>query len=279
MSYTVTLNEMHQTPTVVVVGCGGTGGFVAEDMCRLLIHSDMPLMLVDHDRVDPHNLCRQNFFPEDVGKFKAQALADRLARNYGRKIAYSVMPYDKDMFDEDWGTGMRSKAMNLIIIGCVDNTLARRAISQSQHFESWWLDAGNGHHSGQVLLGNARDPEALNEAFDLQEHTVRKLPLPSLQLPSLLIPPAVPLKPRDCAQAVEDEEQSPTINRAMATLVMEFMYRLLSGKLSWMGAYLDLETATLQPVPADPKTVARMLGVKENLLMHNKCALGNRYHL
>ena len=37
------------------------------------------IVLVDHDRVEPHNLLRQNFYPEDVGRFKSQALADRLA--------------------------------------------------------------------------------------------------------------------------------------------------------------------------------------------------------
>ena len=30
-----------------------------------------------------HNLLRQNYYPEDEGRFKSQALADRLARAYG----------------------------------------------------------------------------------------------------------------------------------------------------------------------------------------------------
>ena len=60
-------------PWITVVGCGGTGGFVAEGLCRLFQGREATIVLVDHDRVEPHNLLRQNFYAEDVGKFKSQA--------------------------------------------------------------------------------------------------------------------------------------------------------------------------------------------------------------
>ena len=82
-----------ENPWITVVGCGGTGGFVAEGLCRLFQGREATIALVDHDRVEPHNLLRQNFYAEDVGKFKSQALADRLARAYGRPIGYSVYPF------------------------------------------------------------------------------------------------------------------------------------------------------------------------------------------
>ncbi len=199
------LRETTRKPKIVVVGCGGTGSLVAEGLCRLLINSDLSLLLVDPDRVEPHNLRRQNFFASDVGKFKSQALADRLARQYGRQIGYSVLPYEKDMFDEETRIG-RSVTMSLIIIGCVDNTFARRSIANSIDWDKWWLDAGNGHHSGQVLLGNAKDIGELKEGFNRMDRTVVRLPIPSLQLPSLLIPPIEPAtRQRDCAEAVEDD--------------------------------------------------------------------------
>ncbi len=69
-------------PWITVVGCGGTGGFVAEGLCRLFQGREATIVLVDHDRVEPHNLLRQNFYPGDVGQFKSKALADRLARAY-----------------------------------------------------------------------------------------------------------------------------------------------------------------------------------------------------
>ena len=45
----------------MLVGCGGTGGFLAESICRLLIGRSSRLFLVDPDRVEPHNVARQAF--------------------------------------------------------------------------------------------------------------------------------------------------------------------------------------------------------------------------
>ena len=56
---------------VVVVGCGGTGGFVAEGLCRLL-PAGIPLVLIDPDRVEERNLRRQNFFREELDTLKAK---------------------------------------------------------------------------------------------------------------------------------------------------------------------------------------------------------------
>jgi PRTRC genetic system ThiF family protein len=280
MTYNVS-SASNDRPKLVIVGCGGTGSLVAEALCRLLINSDLTLMLVDFDRVEPHNLLRQNFFAGEVGKFKSQALAERLSRQYGRKIGYSVMPYERDLFDEPMGAGMYHKAMSLIIIGCVDTAEARRSIADgmSANWNNWWLDAGNGHHSGQVLLGNTGQPDGLKESFDIASHSVTRLPLPSLQLPALLIPQVEKTRPRDCAEAIEDDEQSPTINQAMAMLEVDFTYRLLTGRLTSMGAYIDIDAGTLQTVPATPATVARMCGLKISELMTNKCGMGARYHI
>ena len=84
---------LQDNPWITVVGCGGTGGFVAEGLCRLFQGREATIVLVDHDRVEPHNLLRQNFYAADVGKFKSQALADRLARAYRRPVGYSVYPF------------------------------------------------------------------------------------------------------------------------------------------------------------------------------------------
>ena len=73
MAYTVSLKGS-ESPKLVIVGCGGTGSLAAEGLCRLLIRSDLTLMLVDFDRVESHNLLRQNFFPGEVDKFKERYL-------------------------------------------------------------------------------------------------------------------------------------------------------------------------------------------------------------
>lgn len=53
-------NSFTQRPfTVIVVGCGGTGAFVTEGLCRFL-PPEANLILVDHDRVEERNLIRQS---------------------------------------------------------------------------------------------------------------------------------------------------------------------------------------------------------------------------
>ena len=265
---------------ILVVGCGGTGGYVAEGLCRLLVGNDTPLILIDHDRVEPHNLLRQHFYPADVGKFKSQALAERLARQFGRPIGYSVYPFDPELVDDSHGGGMYTRMAQGIIIGCVDNADARRSIATDFNYTNWWIDAGNGYSSGQVLIGNARNLFELEGSFEEVTRQVGRLPMPSMQLPSLLVPPTVKdAAPRDCAESVFNEDQNPVINQAMATLVLVFVNRLLKGTLTWMGAYIDLEAGTLQPVPAEPETVARMCGVKVDTLIMKGCSIGNRYSL
>lgn len=266
MSYRVSLGNINK---IVIVGCGGTGSLVADSLCRLLPNNDAPIYLVDMDRVERHNLHRQAFFESDLGKFKSQCLAERLSRQYGKNIAFSILPFDKDTSSDRGGNFESKLLVHALIIGCVDNAVARRSIAAvfrgGGSSTNWWLDAGNGMHSGQVLLGNISDPSFLEQAFNLKGNAVSKLPIPSLQLPSLLAP--APIKHRDCAEAVEADEQSPVINSAMAMLVTEFVYRILKNTLDFMGAYIDLEAGTLHYVQAEPVIIARMLSVKVDDLM------------
>jgi len=241
---------------VLLIGCGGTGGFVAEGLCRIL-PDDYRIVLQDHDRVEERNLLRQNFFASDLGKFKAQALAERLSNNYRRPIGYKVFP-----FGLHYST---MYAVPSIIIGCVDNPEARKRISVEPMGLAWWIDAGNGHHSGQVLIGNMTE-YGMKNSFQSTSGIAHGLPLPSLQLPGILDPVAAPLP--DCATAVQTEEQSPIINQMMATLVLQSVHALIRNQLTWMAQYIDLENGTLTTVRIEPKTIARLLGVRVDTLIN-----------
>ena len=252
--YTAQYDHRHEE-TVIVVGCGGTGGYVAEGLCRIL-PEHFKIILQDHDRVEDRNLLRQNFFASDLGKFKSQALAERLSTNYQRAIGYKVLPY-----------GMHASQMYSvpsIIIGCVDNPEARNALANGPMSMAWWIDAGNSHHSGQVLIGNINH-SGIRQSFLPNSKVARALPLPSVQLPSILAP--VAKKEPDCATAVQQEEQSPVINQMMATLVLQTVHALIHNTLTYMAQYVDLELGTLTTIRIDPKTVARMCGVKINTLI------------
>jgi PRTRC genetic system ThiF family protein len=262
--------RFERVATVVIVGCGGTGSHLAEAVCRLLIGLPAALFLVDMDRVEAHNVGRQAYDRADVGRFKAQALAERLARRFGREVGYAVAPYDAGLHTRVFETRSR---LNLVI-GCVDNAAARRAIAASigrprwRLVRAWWVDCGNGRNSGQVLLGNAVEPDELRGAFLPHLGVCRALPAPSLQRPDLLTVPPEPLpsrlKAQDCAEAVARGEQGPTVNQFVAALAASYVEKLLAGSCSWMSSYFDLDDGVLRCVAAEPKTVAALAGLHLN---------------
>lgn len=61
---------------VGVAGAGGLGSNAAMMLARSGVGA---LYLVDHDRVEPSNLNRQQFWPRHVGRYKVEALAESLA--------------------------------------------------------------------------------------------------------------------------------------------------------------------------------------------------------
>jgi PRTRC genetic system ThiF family protein len=266
-----------QAATIVLVGCGGTGGFVAESLCRLLLGQQASLYLVDPDRVEAVNVARQAFDLADVGRFKAQVLADRLSARFHREVCYSTLPFDARVHAAAFD---RASGLNLVI-GAVDNAVARRAIAETlgaaDSRNPWdderptvvWLDAGNGHNSGQVLLGNALRPDELRRSFDRDFGFCYALPAPSLQRPDLLDAPPerVELSDPTCAEAVDRGDQSRTINQLMAAVIASYVESLLDGSCSWMATYLDMDNGTLRSVPIDPRHVAPIVGLKPAFLL------------
>jgi hypothetical protein len=248
---TLELINLQSVRAIVVVGCGGTGGFVADGLARLLPLL-IDLVLIDMDTVEERNLNRQSFTTADVGLFKSEALAKRLAGKYQRPIQYSVLPV---------GAGDLPRG---IVVGCVDNGPARQAIAEHLHDGQWWVDSGNGRNFGQILIGNSK-VEKLRPSFvaDL----CFRLPLPTIQQPQLLT--QVP-RQRSCTEAVAIEEQSPTINQAMGALVLEVVRRIMEGTCPWMQLYLDLDSGTLTPTMATPEVVSRLTGIKLSKLIEKE---------
>jgi hypothetical protein len=220
--------------TVTVVGCGGTGGFAAEALYRVLPR-ETDLVLVDHDRVEERNLTRQNFYREDLGRFKSETLAHRLAKKFDRPVGYSTLP-----------VSMTQLAFPGLVIGCVDNGLARRDISRAVHLDGWWVDAGNGENYGQVIIGNTDVASYFLPTGDIY----KGLPLPTIQKPELLIQAPTT---RGCAEVAE--EQGPTINLTMTAVVVEVVRRLIAGTCPWVQLYIDMEAGTLVPVLATPEII------------------------
>lgn len=238
--------------SIAVVGCGGTGGHAAEGICRLLLpHPTFSLVLIDGDRVEENNLGRQNFYPEDLGRFKSQALAERLARKYSRPIGYFTTPLD----DKEYPPPSYS-----VIVGCVDNANARQIIAGRISMPSWWIDAGNGRDFGQVLVGNVESYDR-KWPFEEEKGICFALPMPTVVRPDILVP--APLE-GSCAV------QGPTINIFMAAIVVEVVRRLIEGTLTWWQIFLDLETGSLRTVSPTPEAVSKIVKKQIRSLVYTK---------
>ena len=272
------LKYAKQVPHIMIVGCGGTGGFLAESICRLMTGRDANIVLVDHDIVEPHNLLRQNFKKEEVGRFKSNALAERLSSQFDRSIAYSTQKFIANDASVEVSSGMGYQSRSSvpdIIIGCVDNAEARTEIEKSVNpirRNQWIIDAGNGKNWGQILVGNSNEEENLHSTFhDKEENQIcYALPTPAMQRPDLLT--FVPEEPPDvdCAAAMDLLDQDPTINQTMAALTLQVVRRIIAQNCPFMALYADMETGTVMPTYATPENVARITGIEQRLLMHDQ---------
>lgn len=71
------LQEKFAKAAVAICGLGGLGSNVATHLARAGVGR---LHLMDFDRVDISNLNRQQYFPDQLGSYKADALAETLKR-------------------------------------------------------------------------------------------------------------------------------------------------------------------------------------------------------
>lgn len=102
----------------VISGCGSVGSGVALQLARSGVGR---FVLVDTDCMEIHNVCRQQCNLTDVGRYKADALADRICqinpRAEVRKFYQKIQDVRKKEY-EDWITPEKA-----IFVGTCDNRL------------------------------------------------------------------------------------------------------------------------------------------------------------
>ncbi|MCK9629259.1 MAG: PRTRC system ThiF family protein [Bacteroidales bacterium] len=244
--HTVELGDMRQNG-ILLVGCGGTGSFLALHLARLAWHlrerngQSLPLTFVDPDRVELQNVGRQNFCPAEIGQYKAWTLMRRYNAAFGLDIQAHTQPFDREMAYQQ-----RVR----IVAGCVDNGAARSAIADAVlrcNGKVWWLDAGNHEFSGQILLGNS---ETARPQISPVMRACTDLPLPSVTHPELLeIHPRGELAGESCAELALRDAQSLMINQMMAGWMANYLTRLLvSRDLDVQATYIDLVTGAARSV-------------------------------
>lgn len=148
---------------IVVLGAGGTGGYVIPHLYRIAHASNRPcrIIIADGDVTERKNLIRQNFAPCDIGENKARVLAERYAAVYGMQTEY----IPEFIEEEEWlfnllmpkytRNGLREIG---ILIGAVDNNRSRIMCHRvfKRITDLIYIDSGNGAYTGQVICGAKR---------------------------------------------------------------------------------------------------------------------------
>jgi molybdopterin/thiamine biosynthesis adenylyltransferase len=107
----------HRSASVLVAGAGNIGSHLVP----LLVRAGISLVcVVDRDRVEAKNLANQDFGPEHIGEFKAEALARTVrGRSEGvmvkaRTVDLEDLPLDQFRVD--------------LVLGCLDSRRARQVL-------------------------------------------------------------------------------------------------------------------------------------------------------
>ena len=211
--------------TLRVAGCGGTGSqmlisFARMDLAlRNLGGEGLTVIAYDPDTVSPANAGRQSFYSCDIGKNKAEVLAERLRLCFPSfDITGIGKPFEKDsLFGE-------------FLITCVDSREARRKIFAARH-SHYHLDCGNGSNYGQVILGNGKD-----------------LPWPEKVLPDLIAKGVEDNTP-SCSMAEALEKQDLFVNDFAVRIASAILWDLFRhGGTDILGAFYSLDPVTVNPI-------------------------------
>lgn len=252
----------------ILVGAGGTGGFLIGAIARLMCEIEKTsskktsCTIVDDDIVEEKNIPRQNFQFSDVGLPKSQTLALRYSLATGCKIDAISRSFNAALFRE-----LKHWRNLTVIIGCVDNAAARKEInsclsnSWEQVPNTWWLDCGNHKSSGQVLLGSSDNFE-IDRAFDdpKRPNYCTNLPSPALVHPELLqaLPEELETAPVSCAELVRKNQQSLFVNQQVAAIASDYLLALtLTGGLQKFATYFHTPSGSARSLYANKQTLQR----------------------
>ncbi|HEV8159350.1 MAG TPA: ThiF family adenylyltransferase [Pyrinomonadaceae bacterium] len=270
-----------------LVGAGGTGSFMAMNLARLAFELKTlgkcaNIVIVDPDSVETGNIPRSNFCFAEVGFNKAETLAGRVNRAWGIEVGFvkeGFRPALLQSKNDDWTVQSSNSNKLTILVGCVDNHLARQQIHETLKFYGersydsssprvWWIDGGNGRDTGQVLIGNRLNEKEICESAR-KSPIISLLPAPSLQHPDLLREGENPVRKRPqsnervtCAERILLGEQSLNVNQRVAVEINEMLTALLlTNSLKRFATYFDLESGTSRSLYTTPEKIEQAVSL------------------
>ncbi|WP_081086765.1 PRTRC system ThiF family protein [Burkholderia cepacia] len=244
--------SQHKTParflsdervTVALIGCGGTGSQMLTGLARLnhalveLGHPGLHVTAFDADTVSAANVGRQMFSPADVGQRKSVVLVHRLNAFFG--LDWCGRPVHA-------GADAIIRGAPDIVVMCVDSAAARAKLAPALNKAgSYVMDLGNRASDGQVIFGAAHDATGNTATADSTP-----LRWPYSVLPELIDTTIPEDDTPSCSLAEALERQELFINQAVVTQGLAILWEFFRhARLTWCGAFVNLKTGQVRPLP------------------------------
>lgn len=253
MEYRLKQNWLSHLINVTIVGAGGTGGELIDNIARLhltlveLGHPGLNVKIYDFDHVSPSNIGRTRYAPADIGKQKAPLIAQRYNLFYGLDFQGIDRKFEiakEDVQDID------------LLITCTDSAGTRVEIGEwfeqnPVEDELLWLDTGNGKDFGQVVLGHG-----FYDGLGLELPNVYKLYKAELEHER-----DNSVEKSSCGLLDALESQSPMVNKTISTYAGAMLFELFKdGVIDYHALYPNLENMTMKSLKINPNIWDFMMG-------------------
>lgn len=169
-----------QRITIAVIGCGGTGSALMQNLMPYLAHRHgdplVRIILCDGDTVEEKNLARQVFFEDQVGLNKAMALAESIEATFDMTVSV-CSHYLETVSDVDALFADAYTKQFPVLISCVDNLKARSV------YEAWfekqpqavYVDCANEEYHGEVVYATRFNEKTISPVRSIVFPSFRQL--------------------------------------------------------------------------------------------------------
>lgn len=242
--------------TIYLIGCGGTGSQVLNNLARThkaltaLGHPGFHVTVFDNDIVTEANLGRQLFAHSELGLNKATALVTRVNRFFG--LQWNAIPRLYDLKE--------GKISCNILITAVDKVAIRKQIGKLYEFKHvatkghdhrgselknyYWMDLGNSKSSGQIVLGT----RGMITQPTKTQNTVHTLPCITEMFPDLQKHEDKDQTP-SCSLAEALDKQDLFINSIIAQYAVNIIWKMFrEASIQYHGLYINLQNLTTNPI-------------------------------
>lgn len=289
--------EEQTTYHFLVVGAGGTGGYLLPNLARQVSLSNQvmkgqgfrphTITVIDADDVEEKNLTRQNFIPNDIGKNKAKVLATRYAKSFGVPISYIEEYIESVMQVNEYLQNITSsvfqnpdngsvKQMRVVVIDCVDNTKTRHflktAVSNFTRCPTDFISSGNEERAGQVVFApnqNIGNKHSLFRALDKDDNKLivtssrATFPNPMEIFPESMRPKDKLPSEESCAEHAVSAPQNIHANMTAANIIFGFVNKLINCEpISEMAVFFNTSNSSTKTYFAKKSDMLHLLTIE-----------------